>query len=201
MVLYVTWSQYLKKNIEDQVFSQSVSVVKSRAVDAANFAANSTITDSLKYNDYVEVVKDKEDNIILIQAKTMQVNRLARQLALNCKESIDNIGEHNVEIPIGAFSGFILFANYGRKIDIPLTIYSTASAEYLSSFNAVGINQTRHSIYIIVNINMDIVLPLYSYPINFNTYVLVAESVIVGKIPDVYINASDYKEFLDLIPN
>ncbi len=199
--LYIVWAQYLKKNIEDQVFYQSVSTVKSRAVESVNLATSNTISASISYNDYVTVERDSDNNITFIQGKAMQMNRLARQIAISCQESIANMGDQHVDIPIGAFTGFILFANYGRKITIPLTIYSTVTSDYFTAFNSVGINQTRHSIYVKVSVNMDIVLPLYSYPISFDTYVLVAESIIVGKIPEVYINAADYKEFLDLIPN
>lgn len=199
--LYLIWSQYLSKNIEEQVFSQSTSVIKSRAVEAINRATSETITTNLNYEDYVLIEKDTEDNVVFIQGKTMQMNRLARLLALNCKDSIDTLGDNSVDIPIGAFTGFILLSNYGRKINIPLTVYSTITTEYLTSFCSVGINQTRHSIYIKIIVNMDIVLPLYSYPVKFDNYILVAENIIAGKIPEVYINANDYNEYLDLIPN
>ncbi len=199
--LYLIWSQYLVKNIEEQVFSQGVSVVKSRAVEAINTATDNTITTNMNYNDYVLVEKDNDNNITFIQGKTMQINRLSRQLALNCEEMIANLGEQSMDIPWGAFTGFILLSNYGREIRIPLTIYSTVTTDYHSTFVSAGINQTRHSIYIKISVNMDIVLPLYSVPVSFDNYVLVTESVIAGKIPDVYIHAADYNEFLDLIPD
>lgn len=199
--LYIVWSQYLVKNIEAQVFSQGVSVVKSRAVEAVNAATDNTITSNMNYEDYVIIEKDGDNNITFIQGKTMQMNRLSRQLAKNCEEMIKNIGDQHIDIPWGAFTGFILLSNYGKEIRIPLTLYSSVTTDFHSSFVAVGINQTRHSIYIKISVNMDIVLPLYSYPISFDNYVLVAESVIAGKIPEVYIHAADYNEFLDLIPD
>lgn len=200
IALTVLWMQYFRKNVESQVYLQSTSLVHTRALEVINVATSTTITTSMNYNDYVTVERDSDNNIVFMQGKTMEMNRLARLLALNCQDAINNMDDQQIEVPIGAFTGSILLANYGKKVKIPLTVYSNISSTYLSTFNAVGINQTRHTIYIKVNVYMDVVLPLASYPIDFDTYVLLAESIIVGKIPDVYIDSLTSTDLLDLIP-
>ncbi len=199
--LYLLCSQYLVKNVERQLFAQSKSYVTSSTILAVNTATHETIKENLNYGDYVTVEKDNENNITFIQCKAMQINKLSRELALNCTKHITNVGAHTMHIPWGAFTGFVLFANCGKKIDIPLTINYDVIADYFSTFIAVGINQTRHSVYIKIHINMDIVLPLYNFPLGIDQCILVTENVIVGKIPEVYINATDYAEYFDLIPN
>lgn len=198
--LSVFWFFYLKKNIQTQFYLHGKSHIYNNSLEIINKAASDSLPLDLKYTDFILIEKDNEGNVSFMQGKTMEINRLARKLALDCQKVMMELSPQAIEIPIGAFTGSVLLANYGRKINIPITILPNVTASYFTTFNSVGINQTRHSIFIKINVIVDMVIPLVHSPVDFDTYIMVAESVIVGKIPDVYIDSLTSTDLLDLIP-
>jgi hypothetical protein len=68
-----------------------------------------------------------------------------------------------------------------------LSIVSVES-NFTSTFQSVGINQTLHSIYVSVICNINVHFPLYVKNQSTLTKILISEAVLVGKVPDVYLN-------------
>ena len=68
------------------------------------------------------------------------------------------------------------------------------------SFAGAGVNQTRHSVYMDVEATVTVVMPSGSKEISSVTEVLVAESVIVGEVPDVFLQGDIFGERYDLVP-
>jgi hypothetical protein len=61
-----------------------------------------------------------------------------------------------------------------------------ASTEFKNSFEATGINQTRHRIIIEANVTVGVLIPGEKTSANIKTDITVAETVIVGSVPDSY---------------
>ena len=61
------------------------------------------------------------------------------------------------------------------------------ACDFTSTFDSVGINQTKHSIYLNVIADISIVTPARTENFAVTTEILVGESVLVGKIPDTYL--------------
>lgn len=53
-------------------------------------------------------------------------------------------------------------------------------------FTSAGINQTKHQIYLVVDVYVSILLPGFSTTTKFSNTYSVAETVIVGSVPDNY---------------
>ena len=71
-------------------------------------------------------------------------------------------------------------------------------ANYKSIFEDAGINQTRHIIFIEIIADIKIILPMKNAVINNTIDIYVAENIIVGKIPEVFLNTNFGK--LTLVP-
>ena len=66
-----------------------------------------------------------------------------------------------------------------------------ANCDFVSFFQSAGINQTLHKIYIDVYADVSIVTPIDQPTIQVKAEVLVCENLIVGKIPQTYLNLYD----------
>ena len=64
---------------------------------------------------------------------------------------------------------------------------SSVTSDFESKFYSVGINQTLHSIYVLIKAEIFLEMPLGREKRTFETSVLVAENVLVGKVPEVYL--------------
>ena len=74
----------------------------------------------------------------------------------------------------------------------------SSSAEFRNQFETGGINQTRHQIILEVNVSVSILLPGFTTATTVSNAVTVAETVIVGSVPESYTyfhtTDSDYVE-------
>lgn len=60
----------------------------------------------------------------------------------------------------------------------------------LDKFEAAGINQTRHSIYLTFDTELRIVIPAKSGETQVSAKVPVVESIIVGDVPSTFVNVN-----------
>ena len=74
--------------------------------------------------------------------------------------------------------------------DIPLRLHQIGAAktELKSDLTEAGINQTKYSLYLTVTIEMTAILPAHSTDIVVSYDYPVSETVIVGEIPDMYLD-------------
>ena len=74
------------------------------------------------------------------------------------------------------------------------------SGKFDSEFSSVGINITKHTLFLYIDVHVSIVLPINSYDIYSTNQVLLAESIILGKVPEVYLNGGSLAKALNLVP-
>ena len=131
-----------------------------------------TVT-SVEFNT-VEITKIKAGVINLIQEK------------INANDSI------TMGIPIGTLTGNQFLNNRGPKINITMQISSVVFSEIKSSFISAGINQTLHQITLGISSEVYFVMPWYRSSGSFHTEFILAQTVIVGRVPDAYTNVIEY---------
>ena len=76
----------------------------------------------------------------------------------------------------------------GPKITVNMEQIGNINTSYDSTFESAGINQVRHKIYLNVDVKMRLVVPLASKDVELTCEIPVAETIIVGKIPDTAVN-------------
>ena len=90
-------------------------------------------------------------------------------------------------IPLGAFTGIEALSGYGRSVCVKVVPVISVECNFVSRFSQAGINQTIHSVYIDVVTDITIVLAARTERVFATAEVLVCESIINGKIPEVYL--------------
>lgn len=200
VIAAVSLTSYFKGNILPVISTMSEATVRALAVNAINNASHMVIDESIDYSELVKIDKDESGNINMIQANTVRINRLARDLANMSEKNIEEIKEQTIALPLGAFTGSAVLSGVGPVVNVSLLPIGNVTCDFVSSFDNVGINQTKHSIYIYINTTISIVLPVSSVPVSVSTSVLVVENIIVGKVPDVYLNMSNSSSPINLVP-
>ncbi len=154
--------------------------------------------ENITYEDLVNITYDANENIDLISINTVVVNKLARKTYQVAQLYLDNMGKNGIDIALGTFTGLPFLVGLGPKVNIKLVSVGAMSASFSSNFLSAGINQTNHSLYINLEASVSLILPTYTSTIDSVTEVLVAESVIVGDVPDVYFGSNNT---IDLAPS
>ena len=173
---------------------------KSISTRAVNSAVSDVIMNSIVYDDLINIVTDELGNITMIQANTFEINNLSKDLAQTTETKIDEYGKKGMSIAIGSFTGIPLFVGIGPEIKLRVTPIGSVYSSFSSEFESAGINQTIHRIYLNINTNVGVVLPLFTKKFTTTQHVLIAESIIVGSVPEVYLYSDTLDSLLNFVP-
>lgn len=182
------------KKVFPYVIQKSETMVKSKAVDTISEVSMKVFTTEFKYDDVIKIDKDSEGNINLIRADTIKLNKLSSEIALECNDELKKIGDIGVDVPIGWITERSVLYNMGPEINIKIQPIGNINIDYDSKFESAGINQTRHKIYLKVKAMVRVVVPLHSQDVEVDCDIPVAETIVVGKIPET---ALDFKAATD----
>lgn len=143
---------------------------------------------NVEYDSLINLTYDNNGKIVGINANIIQMNKLSSGIAYKIQERLTNIERVNVEIPLARILGANIFAGYGPSIKIKIVPFGNIVADFKTDFISEGINQTRHTIYIDIKSTVTIVAPFNIDSVTATSTVTVAETVIVGDIPETYYN-------------
>jgi len=101
----------------------------------------------------------------------------------------------------GSFTGFKLLAGKGPGVPIRISTIGNVETDLRSEFSAQGINQTLHRVYLQVVCEVSILTPYDNITEKIVNQVLIAENVIIGRIPNTYYNLEgiDNKSAIEVI--
>lgn len=178
------------RSITSTILSAVEEFLRSRTAEAVNEAIFETLADEVRYDDLVEVVRNSAGDIRALTANAYEINRIARDAAYLSQKKIQQKSEAGVTIPLGAFFGIDALVGVGPGVMISMIPVAVVSSRFTADFDSAGINQTRHSIYLEVESDLSVVLPGRINRFTVTTQVLIAESVLIGDVPETYLYAN-----------
>lgn len=182
----------VKELAEADIYAKTVS---------AYIAANSKIkTFSAFYGEFFEYEKNSEGEITLIKANSTNINSLTVYAQQSMQEAVDKLDDYKVELPSGAFTGLSLLADKGTPVKINVAPVGAVNVTLGSSFYTEGINQTMHRLIMRVQTTIRILVPLSAENVTVSMDFVIAEQIIVGRIPDSYITGISEDNIFDLLP-
>lgn len=161
--------------------------VRSEATQAANEAVLTVFNGGVKYSDIVAVERNAQNEIVMLSANQVTVNELARDTSLVTQSKIAALFDKSIDIPFGTLTGIPLLSDVGPNVSISVSPIGSVTCKFVSDFESAGINQTLHRIYLQVESQVDVIVPTMHKVLKINTPILLCETVIVGKIPDTYL--------------
>lgn len=192
---------YLNDVVNPVIIESSSAKTRSLSQKAVEQAIYDIIKDNTVYDNLIMINRDSEGNVTHISTNSLQINILARELAKAAQDKLEDLGSKGIDIPIGTFTGMPIFVGRGPDINIKLLPIGSISCKFNSEFINAGINQTNHKIYLTVVSKVSVILPTANQTIETTTQIMIAESIIVGKIPDTYLNSASLDDMLNLIPD
>lgn len=170
----------------------STKIAVSDATDIVTKAVNKSVNEVIGsgaygFDYFVDLEKDSDGSVTAIKSNMLHINTLSAQILERVIESTDN-GILTVKIPLGNLSGINLLLNKGPDIDVEIIMLTSSKVDFRNEVVSSGINQTKYQLVLEVTINIDILVPWGTESAETVTEVIVADTVIVGKVPDTYLN-------------
>ena len=201
LILLMAGVLIIERNLTQVVLSLAQAQARAMAVKVLNQSAEELLASGgVTYDSLMKVVTDGQEQVRLIQANTPEMNRLASKVSLLAQEKLLEKGDQAVKVPLGSAFGMTLFAGAGPKLSVRVLPVGSVHAEFHTDFQTAGINQTRHRVSLVLTAQVQLVLPTGSKRVEVSTQVAMAESIIVGEVPDTFTDVGNDMDMLDLVP-
>jgi sporulation protein YunB len=142
---------------------------------------------SFDYTKLVTLEKTSDGNISALLTNTAMINTLSTKISNGVYKRVADQVFSDLEIPIGNAIGGVLFSGVGPNFKVKILSIADVSTAFTDSFSSVGINHTRHTKYLDITVEVNIMIPGYATDtVVVTDQVAVCETIIVGKIPDTY---------------
>ncbi len=189
----------LSANMTPAMAQLATARIKALAARAMNDAILDSMADEEQYSSLVTVL-DSGTHVYMLKADTRAMNRLAAECADSALDRISEIGEQGISIPFGTITGVPFLAGKGPGIRVGFTPMGSVQSEFDSEFTSSGINQTLYRVNLRLTASIKLVMPGVSETISITAEAAIAESVLVGEVPEVYTNVASEEDMLNLIP-
>ena len=154
----------------------------------------------ISYDALISLEKDQEGRITAVHSNMAAFNRLQAQILDIILARIDQVSARELSIPVGTLTGSTLLAGRGPRISVRMESVGSSSARFANRFESAGINQTKHQIVLNIEVYVSILLPGFTADTQVSNAVTVAETIIVGSVPDTYTYfatvPSNYDEYI-----
>lgn len=188
LILILTLTVF-ERSLKPTIRELAVVKARSAATEAVNKAIKEMLTDSVDYQELIYIEKDTSGRIVLMQPNIVRINKLASDTTLAINDSLKDLVDEQFFIPIGQVLGSQLLANYGPRIGVSIYPIGTVQTNVFDRFEEAGINQTRHRLYLDVQSQVKVVVPLITSNTKVTAKVPITETIIVGEVPRVYVNS------------
>lgn len=183
IMLAVIVTTHLRAMLDSLAVTRVSNMVGTVVTEAVSDAINSG---QIQYNNLISLEKNASGGIAAMQSNMAEFNRLQSAITRDILARLGEVSDIDLTIPIGTLTGSALLAGRGPGFTVRMQTIGSCSARFENQFSHAGINQTTHSILLWVDVSMSILLPGFRTGTQVSNSFSVAETIIVGEVPDSY---------------
>ena len=132
--------------------------------------------DGLRYQSFVTLRQNQNGETTALTTDAVLINRLQGELLEKILQTLQETKQMTLQF----------LAGRGPMVTLHLRPVGMVKTKIINQFDEAGINQTRHRIQLQVTVDMLSLLPGYRISSQAQSNVILAETIIVGLIPDAY---------------
>ena len=136
----------------------------------------------------ISFVYDEKGNIRALRTNPTRINRLKAMLTECINKELLAAQPEEIGVSLGTLTGIGYFYGSGAELTFSVKPMGIAETRLISAFKSAGINQTVHSITLEVVTDISPLIPGFTEEISVKTEFVIAQTVIVGEVPDTFSN-------------
>ncbi len=148
----------------------------------------------MDYDSVIALEKDEEGHITALKSDMTAVSAYRAKLLECLVDDMDTLKKRELSIPIGSLTGIDLLSGRGPGVPVKVLSVGAANSKFENVFTSAGINQTRHQIMLNITVTASILMPGKTVNTDIKTQMCVAETVIVGSVPENYTYFSQFDD-------
>jgi len=195
----ITPALLYSQNIVQETARKKIELMVYEAVNSA--VHDELLAENLTYDDLVSFDKDATGKISAIKTNMININILKAGINKRIVNNSKTLKEEVVHIPLGNLMGVQLLSGCGPRIPVKLIPLTSVASDFKNDFSSAGINQTRHQIILNFKVTVGMMFAGMTNFMDLNAGVCVMETVIVGAIPDVYLDGGGLNSIMGIPKN
>lgn len=144
-------------------------------------------------DDFISLEKDAEGRVTAVRSNMAQINALSARILERVTQAADN-RTMTVHIPLGNLTGVSLLMGRGPSVPIQIVELSSTRVEFGNRVISAGINQTKQQLSLYVIVDIDVLIPWGTESAQVRSELLIADTVVVGQVPETYLNLEAAKD-------
>ena len=145
------------------------------------------VEEEITYSDLVTIQRDSAGTITALTTNTAAMNQLRAELIGVVLEALDGVDVSQIQIPLGSLVDLDLLWGLGPTMKVHAMTVGTVEGEFQSQFSSAGVNQTLHKIDLELAVPLTLMLPGGAVETVCETQIPIAETVIVGQVPQIFL--------------
>lgn len=146
----------------------------------------------------IHVERDSEGKIKYLEPDSKLINRIVLEFMSGVNETYSMEDTQVVKVNLGVITGSKIVSQMPFTTKIKVQPLSLTKFQYETEFETQGINQTRYCVYCTINSKIRILAPFTDKISEINRKFLLAEAVIVGDVPETYVDVPE-EDILDAL--
>ncbi len=179
----------LNAHVRPLIGSYGLTQAKLVGTQAINDAVTAVLErEGVRYTDLMRVEKDVQGNIVSVEADTVKVNALKASVTTEILNQLKKHQNMTIRIPMGTLLKGDLLTGRGPRIPVKISLSGAATTQMASRFESAGINQTSHQLMMDITVALYAAIPGEDATTTLNTTFIIAETVLIGKVPETFID-------------
>lgn len=179
---------YFISQLNDRLRPILFELAVSQTSNCITAAVDSAVSEqAVSYSDLISLERSVSGDIVALTSNMARANILRAQLLETALDALAGLESMEFSVPLGTIYDWDLLSGRGPNVGVRVLYTGTASAEFENTFSSAGINQTCHQIVFHVKADVSVLLPGRQEKTTVDTKVCVAETIIVGKVPETYL--------------
>ena len=161
---------------------------KAMAADAVNEAISPEILGDVRYDKLIHFQLNAQgDRVLYMQPDTVSINLIADRATRAVRARLAVLDGQTLAIPLAQVLGWGIFANRGPAVHVRIEPVGLPVTYVRDRFEAAGINQTRHLIYLETTVVMRMIIPVVSAEVPLSFQTPLTSAVINGEVTATYL--------------
>ena len=195
IILFLVCLGLFRYKYSDAIRGLAETQVRNVTSDLINDAIERQFSNgTIRYDRMVYFEKDLEGKITALKTNMSEVNRLKTDLLNLINDEILAMDSDHLGIPLGSLVMPELFAGKGPSIPVQILTIRNSEAGFFSDFTQAGINQTLQKLNMQVSVDVAVLVLGKVDDFTISSQVVIAETVIVGQVPDMFLQTGGMYE-------
>lgn len=187
LLVFVVLTAFIMAELEPALEKMAAIMISNDVTEYLNDAVSAMVKDGeFRYGDLVTIERNSNGDVAAISTNMARINLLQTEIASYVMEKLSDQMKTSIKIPFGNLVGGTLMSGRGPNIPVRILSVSNFYTDFSNDFTEAGINQTRHRIIIDFEVEIDMLIPGGTVRESIDASVVVAETVIVGDVPNTF---------------